>query len=506
MPPTNRKIFNIPLNRVEGDLELHLEYDGSKVTNSWSSGIMYRGFENMLKGRGPRDGLVLTPRVCGICGTAHLLAAAKALDMICNITIPDNAVLVRNLALMAEHIQSDIRHGILMFMKDFLNPLYEHEPFYQEARLRYEPFRGTSVIQAIQETKKILEIVAIIGGQWPNSSFMVPGGIATAPTFNDLISCNYIQKAFTGWYERQILGCSIERWSAITSQAELDAWLDENESHRNGDLGFFIRCARTTGIDKIGSGHGNFISFGLLDLPDHQADHSSPDTVMAAGFILKGEKAEFSQTRISEHVAFSRFQDFGNGRHPFEGVTIPDFSETNKEKYSWAKAPRYDDIPAETGPLAELLVDGDPLFNDLVREKGPSVFSRELARLARPAKLLPLMKKWIMEINPKAPYYTAVTEIPDGRGYGLIEASRGALGHWLEVQDNAIYRYQIVTPTSWNGSPRDTNGVRGPWEEAMIGTELKDPENPVELGHIVRSFDACLVCAVHVCKKKVDSL
>ena len=76
MPATNRRILNIPLNRVEGDLELHLEYDGAEVTNSWSSGIMYRGFENMLKGRGPRDGLVLTPRVCGICGTAHLLAAA----------------------------------------------------------------------------------------------------------------------------------------------------------------------------------------------------------------------------------------------------------------------------------------------------------------------------------------------------------------------------------------------------------------------------------------------
>jgi hydrogenase large subunit len=341
MPAKNRRILNIPLNRVEGDLELHLEYDGFEVTNSWSSGIMYRGFENMLKGRGPRDGLVLTPRVCGICGTAHLLAAAKALDMLCTITIPDNAVLVRNLALMAELIQSDVRHGILMFMKDFLNPLYKDEPFYQEAGRRYEPFRGASVIQAIQETKRILEIVAILGGQWPNSSFMVPGGIATAPTFNDLVGCNYIRKAFTRWYERQILGCSIERWSAIASLAELDAWLEENESHRNSDLGFFIRCARLTGIDKIGCGHGNFISFGLLDLPSHEKDRSSPVTQMAAGCLLKGEKVEFSQTRISEHVAFSRFQDTGDGRHPFEGVTLPDFSEANPDKYSWAKAPRY---------------------------------------------------------------------------------------------------------------------------------------------------------------------
>jgi uptake hydrogenase large subunit len=499
MSATDKKMLNIPLNRVEGDLELHIEYDGARVTNAWSRGVMYRGFENMLKGRGPRDGLVLTPRVCGICGTAHLMAAAKALDMICQITIPDNALFVRNLALMAEHIQSDIRHGILMFMKDFVNPAYADEPFFPEAKRRYEPFRGTSVLQAIRETKKILEIVAIVGGQWPNSSFMVPGGIATAPAFNDLVSCDYIQKSFTGWYERQILGCSIERWSAVSSQSALDIWLSEAESHRTSDLGFFIRAARSAGLDNIGCGHGNFISVGMLDLP--AAGESAPSTLLSSGCILKGEKTGFTQTRISEHVTFSRFQDVGNGMHPFEGATIPDFSGTNSGKYSWAKAPRYDDTPAETGPLAELLVDGDPLFSDLFRKNGASAFLRELARLTRPARLLPLLRRWIGRINPKAPYYTTVRDIPDGRGYGLIEACRGALGHWLEVREGVIERYQIVTPTSWNGSPRDSNGIRGPWEEAMIGTALKDPENPVELGHIIRSFDACLVCAVHICKK-----
>jgi uptake hydrogenase large subunit len=502
MPVAERKMLNIPLNRVEGDLELHIEYNGAEVTNSWSCGIMFRGFENMLKGRGPRDGLVLTPRVCGICGTAHLLAAAKALDMLCGVAIPDNAIMIRNLALMAEHIQSDIRHGILMFMKDFLNPLYENEPFYHEAKSRYEPFRGTSVLKAIQETKRILEIVAIVGGQWPNSSFMVPGGIATSPTFNDLVSCSYIQKSFTNWYEREILGCSIERWSAIETQADLETWLEENDNHYNSDLGFFIRCALMTGLNAIGGGHGNFISAGLLDLSIMRMKDASQIRNMSSGFISKGKKTGFNQARVSEHVAFSRFEGYGNGLHPFEGVTLPCAADTNSDKYSWAKAPRYDDIPAETGPLAQMLVDDIPLFNNLVREQGPTVFSRELARLTRPARLLPLMKKIITEINPKAPYYTSVKDIPDGRGYGLIEASRGTLGHWIEIRDGRIYKYQIITPTSWNGSPRDANGVRGPWEEAMIGTLLKDPENPVELGHIVRSFDACLVCAVHVCTKK----
>jgi uptake hydrogenase large subunit len=502
MPESVRKTFNIPINRVQGDLELRVEYDGVHTSNSWSSGIMFRGFENMLKGRGPRDGLVLTPRVCGICGTAHLLAAAKALDMLCGVTVPDNAILIRNIALMAEHIQSDIRHGIMMFMKDFLNPSYKHQPFFHEAQLRYEPFCGTSIIKTIQQTKKILEIIAIVGGQWPNTSFMVPGGIATTPTLNDLIGCSYIHKSFTKWYEKEILGCTIERWSAIKTQADLDAWLEESETHRTSDLGFFIQCALATGLESIGGGHGNFISVGLLDVPPSRRDQYQQVSLLSKGFISKGVKVEFDQAKISEHIAFSRFEGYGSGLHPFEGITVPCVSDTNPDKYSWAKAPRYDDLPAETGPLAEVLVAENPLFKDLVDKKGPSVFSRELARLTRPARLLPLMKQMISEIDPRAPYYISVQHIPDGRSYGLIEASRGTLGHWLKIRNGVIERYQIITPTSWNGSPRDADGTRGPWEEAMIGTTVKDPENPVELGHIVRSFDPCLVCAVHMCKKK----
>jgi uptake hydrogenase large subunit len=87
--------------------------------------------------------------------------------------------------------------------------------------------------------------------------------------------------------------------------------------------------------------------------------------------------------------------------------------------------------------------------------------------------------------------------MPDGEGSGLTEASRGALGHWIKVADGLIAHYQVITPTAWNGSPRDSNDTRGPWEEALVGTPVQDPENPVELGHVIRSFDACLVCAVH---------
>lgn len=503
MSENSKKTINVPLNRVEGDLELRVEHQDGIVTNAWSRGIMYRGFENMLKGRGALDGLVLTPRVCGICGTAHLLSAAKALDMICAVPLPANALLVRNLTLMAEHVQSDLRHGILMFMQDFLNPAYAALPLYAEAVRRYEAFKGRSVVETIRMTKKILEIVAILGGQWPNSSFMVPGGVASFPTFNDIVSCKYIVKLFSTWYEEQILGCRIERWREVESERDLQTWMNEKESHRNGDLGFYIRFAHLIRLDSLGKGHGNFLSYGQLDLPagTKVQGRSSASQLFAPGFISNGVCSAFDQKDISEHVAYSHFEDYAGGRHPSAGLTAPYVASHEMIKYSFCKAPRYTDLPAETGPLAQMLTNSHPLFIDMIDKGGPNVYIRELARLVRPAELLPVMNIWVDEMDANAPYYTSVREIPDGSGYGLTDASRGALGHWLEIKDQTILHYQIVTPTAWNGSPRDHGGVRGPWEEALIGTPIPDPANPLEIGHVIRSFDACQVCAVHTCKK-----
>ena len=123
-----KKIHIFPLNRVEGDLEIRIEVEDNRVSDAWSAGIMYRGFENLLIGRGVLDGLVLTPRICGICSTSHLNAAARALDMVFRVKIPDNAIRIRNITLMAEKIQNDFRHAFMLFMADFTNPAYQKHP------------------------------------------------------------------------------------------------------------------------------------------------------------------------------------------------------------------------------------------------------------------------------------------------------------------------------------------------------------------------------------------
>lgn len=492
--------ITIPLNRVEGDLELTLELADGIVTDSWSRGVMYRGFENMLKGRAPKDGLVLTPRVCGICGTAHLLAAAKALDMISQVSIPVNALMVRNVALMAEHLQSDMRQAILMFMKDFINPAYRRKPFFKEAIKRYAPLRGRSVLETIKSTKQIVQVIAIIGGQWPLSSFMVPGGVASTMTQDDIISCRYIVAQFKSWYEKTILGCSLQRWDDIKNLPDLERWYEESAAHRESETGFFIGCARELTLEQTGRGYDNFLSFGQFELP---ADHGSaaPSMVFSPGFFSHGDAGSFNQQQISEHVAHSCFEDYAGGRHPFVGKTSPFAGDLEGDKYSFAKAPRYQDKPAETGPLAEMLCNKHPLFIDLLTKQGGNTFVRQLARFTRGAILLPYMEKWLGMIDPAASFYTPLPFIPDGKGYGLTSGSRGALGHWVIIEDGEISKYQIITPTSWNGSPRDASHLRGPWEEAVISTTVADPDNPVTIGHIIRSFDPCQVCSVHTIQK-----
>lgn len=498
-----RKMLDIPVNRVEGDLELRLEVADGVVVDAWSTGTMFRGFERLLVGRGALDGLVVTPRICGICSTTHLMAAAKALDAVTGAVVPDNGIRLRNLALMVEHVQSDVRHGILMFLADYANPAYAHLPLHDEAVRRYAPLAGEAVVEAVRETKRIIEIIAMIGGQWPHSSFMVPGGLSYGPQVTELLQCRHVLDAYRAWYERRILGCSIERWMAVDSLAALDAWLEEAQAHRDSDVGFLLRFGRAAGLDKLGGGHGTFLSSGSLDLPAETAARGTGGHLIPAGFARGIAVEAFDPAAISEHVAASWYAGQDGGRHPSEGETEPYASGEEGRRYSWVKAARYRGGPAETGPLAERVVAGDPLFTDLLARQGANALARELARLTRPATLLPTMAVWLSEVVASGgrDVYVNPGPVTDGEGCGMIQAARGSLGHWVTVRQGRIERYQIITPTGWNGSPRDSGGVRGPWEEALIGTPVADADNPVEVGHVIRSFDPCLVCSVHTVRK-----
>lgn len=491
--------LDIPLNRVEGDLEIRVDLDDGLCTDAWCTGTMFRGFERLLVGRGPLDGLVITPRICGICSTAHLMASVMALENLTGVTPPPKAVMLRNIALMAEHLQSDVRQSVMTFAVDFSNEAYKEQPLFEEACHRYRTFQGSSFLDVVRESKKIVEVVAIIGGQWPHSSFMVPGGIASVPAEADLLQCSLLLERYRSWYERQVLGCKIERWQEVTSEASLDSWLDEADSHTMSEVGFLIRYGRAIGLEKLGVGPGTYLSYGTLDLPvgtTVSGPRAGPHLI-PAGFADSEGCHEFLQQRVEEHVACSWFSGPEGGTHPLQGETNPYASGNEGRAYSWAKAPRYSDRPAETGPLAEAIVAGHPLFKDLIKGRGANVLSRQLARLVRPASLIPAMRTWLSEALAQGKTYLAPGKLRGGEGVGLTHASRGALGHWMRIEEQRIAHYQIITPTAWNASPRDSMDARGPMEAALMGTPVRNAEDPVELGQVVRSFDPCLVCTVH---------
>jgi len=494
------RTIHVPLNRVEGDLEIKIEVEDGVVRDAWSSGTLFRGIERLLVGRGAMDGLVITPRICGICGTCHLTAAARALEAVAQVEPPPNAVRVRNVALAAEHIQSDVRHAVLMYMVDCLNPAWRDHSLYAEAQSRYQPFEGSSALETLRATKAVLEINALLGGQWPHSSFIVPGGVASLPSATDFVECRTLLAQYRSFYERKILGCTLERWQSVRREKDLDAWLEEADAHRSSEVGFFLRFAREARLNELGRGPAAFLSFGNFPVPEGSGVPAAGGGLLVpSGFVGPDGTAAFDQRKIAEHVACSWYEDYEGGRHPFEGETKPYASGAEGRKYSWAKAPRYDGRPAETGPLAEAVVAGIPLFADLVQKHGPNAFLRQLARMVRPVTLFGAMELWLKELAADpGDFYRAPAHAPsDGEGFGLVQAARGALGHWVKLKDGKIAHYQIITPTAWNCSPRDSDLVRGPWEQAIVGTPVRDPENPIEVGHVVRSFDACLVCTVH---------
>ncbi len=504
MPPEvlGRRTIKMEMNRVEGDLEIQLEVEGHTVTDAWCIGTMYRGFEQILGGRDPQDVLVITPRICGICSTAQLYAATAALEVAYQAPIAPNGSRIRNLCLMAESVMSDARHTFLMFAPDFCNQTYStHELYANVMKLFEPPFKGSIARDTVQYSKQILGIIIAFGGQWPHSTYMMPGGVTAPLTKLKVVESLSAIDAYTRWYEQVILGCPSECWLAVKTVDDFHAWLEAREAHRNSVVGVFARFGRSIGLHKTGTGSPHLLTAGCYYDPEKwQPPFEERHCLQPAGFY-NGETDEieaFSHLDIAEHVRYSWFVDPGGGRHPWESQTTPEY-KTDGEPYSYVKAPRYRGQVVQLGPLADLVIAGDPLMTSFFKAEGPNTWLRQLTRLHRPVYVLQAMRRTALELIEHLGEPTFMRSEPraEADGYGLINASRGSLGHWINIRNGKIANYQVITPTTWNGSPRDSSGKRGHWEESFIGLEIKDLENPVELCHVVRSHDACLVCTVH---------
>ena len=465
-----------PVTRIEGHMKVQVTIDTvngvQQVTDAQSTGTQFRGFETILQGRDPLDAPYITQRICGVCPVSHALAATLALEQAAALTVPTNARILRNLVLGANFLQSHILHFYLLASLDYITPPAS-APFTPSWNV--DLMRSASLQQivdhfttAIAIRRQAHEMGAIFAGRMPGLSAIQAGGFTTKPTTSMIAS-------FTNYLNTLI--------SFINNTYLPD-----------------VELLQTVYSDYsgIGKGSGNLLAFGVFD----QDDTVSPSKLLSRGFVLNGtpKKVQVVNLKsITEKVTYSWYADSTNNANPANGKTITVDPATKPKAYSWMKAPRYGGKPFETGPLARMWVNGD-------YRGGVSVMDRHMARALEAQKIANAMALWVNQLVVGAPEYSTYTTPAGTSGIGLTEAPRGALGHWLTISATAkspdgspaIGAYQVITPTCWNASPKDTNSIHGPLEQALIGTAVSDPAQPIEVLRVIHSFDPCLSCSVHV--------
>lgn len=502
------KVVIDPVTRIEGHLKIEVEIGNGKVKDAWSTANMARGFEVLLKGKDPRDAQVVCERICGVCPASHGMAASQNLDSAFGAEVPANARIMRNLIVGANYIQSHILHfyhlqaldyldvmalakytgndPLLVTVKDKIVKLVQANDTYPLTP-RYEPdefsvndpeivtLAVAHYLQALEMRKKAHAMLTIFGGRMPSYVSSVPGGVTVHPTLDKI--------------------------------AAFKNYLKEFVDIENDDRGFIKDVYYTDvltlatgplialGTLGVGKAHGNFMSFGMFDL-GKSGDYKN--RFLPSGVIMNSKLTDvedFNPEKLSEDVKYSWYTEDSGGLHPSEGKT--EFELNKKGAYSYSKAPRYNGKPVEVGPLARMLVKKDKTLLDLAAkhniEPGGAI-ARTAARTIECLLVAKAMHEWLDELaqNLKAGVKDICDEreVPSsGRGRGLIEAPRGSLGHFIEIESKRIKNYQAVPATIWNASPRDAKGVRGPIEEALIGVPVPDAKNPVNIVRVVRSFD-----------------
>lgn len=460
-----------PITRIEGHLKIEIAVDTvdgvQQVVDAHATGTLFRGFEILLKNRPPQDAPHITQRICGVCPVSHGMAAVKALEAAAKFTVPENARIMRNLVLGANFVQSHILHFYHLALMDFVAgpglPPWEPRG---AADLRITGADAQNLINnyvaALEMRRKAHEMGALFGGRLPHPPTYIPGGFTTTPRADRITKFRA--------YLNELLPFIENVW--IPDVAIVAGYYPE--------------------YYEIGAGASNLLAFGVFDL-----NASGSSMLLRRGHAISGVGGikAVDVAKITESVTHSWYADNVEGRNPVLGDTVPKYPKA--DAYSWLKAPRYANLPYETGPLARMWVNGD-------YSRGVSVMDRHWARVLEARKVGQAMLSWLSQLQSGGAVYSRYTPPNSASGIGLTEAPRGALGHWAQISSGLLSRYQVITPTCWNASPRDKYNVPGPIEQALIGTPISDPSDPVEVVRVIHSFDPCLSCAVHVMRPGED--
>ncbi|GAH98667.1 unnamed protein product, partial [marine sediment metagenome] len=336
-------------------------------------------------------------------------------------------------------------------------------------------------IKALDIYRKGQQAATIFGGKWPHDAAIVAGGVSQQLTADRVTEFMW----------------------------RLEEIVDFVKNYYLPDV---IAVAKTySEYLEIGKGCQSLLAYSSYRT---KSDGSYNDTLFTGGLVNNIDKySEIDINNITEDVTHSWYKD-SEPLYPGEGKTEP--AADKKEGYSWVKSPRYNGEVYELGPVANVLSTylgkRDPhiknMVEDALSEIGGnisnmySVAGRHLGRVLSANIIADQLLDWARELKIGEPTTVQYDPPADGKGIGLCAAPRGALGHWLKVKDGRISNYQVITPTAWNASPKDKDGQSGPYEQALVGLKIKESASPIEILRVIRSFDPCTACAVHLATPK----
>jgi [NiFe] hydrogenase large subunit/hydrogenase large subunit len=553
------KVVVDPITRIEGHLRIEVQQENGRIQDAWASSTQFRGIELIMEGRDPRDAWAFTQRICGVCTVVHAVASLRAVEDALDIRIPANANTIRNLIHGMQFVQDHVIHFYHLHALDWvdvvsalsanpegtariarsISPWPNNSPVYfKEVQDRVRKFVESGqlgiftngywghpayklppevnllavahYLEALDWQRDVIRLHAIFGGKNPHPNFVV-GGMASAINLDGTATINAARLTdIQGMISRALRFVEQVYWPDLLAVAS-----------------FYKEWA------AIGGGVGNYLTPG--EFPED--DVRNTDSLYFPRGIIVGknlnEVLPYDHLKVKEYINASWYEYAGGdgvGLHPYEGETKAKYSGPptpweylqDEDKYTWMKAPRYDDMPMEVGPLARALVayaSGHEGVQELANEAlgrlgvGPealfSTLGRTAARGIETVLLARRMQTWLDSLVTRVKSGDNATFTKDNwdpstwpataQGYGYLDAPRGSLGHWVQIENGKISRYQCVVPSTWNCSPRDGQGQMGPYEAALTDNHpLVDPERPIEILRTIHSFDPCMACGVHV--------
>ncbi|MCG8531495.1 MAG: nickel-dependent hydrogenase large subunit [Desulfovibrionales bacterium] len=532
----NGRVVVDPISRIEGHLRIEVELKNGKIENAWSSSTLFRGIEIILQGRNPEDAQHFTQRSCGVCTYVHGIASTRAVEDACKVTVPENATLIRNLVMACQYMHDHIVHFYHLCGMDWIDVA---------GALKADPKKAASIANSISPRKTKVEDLKAVQqtlkkfvdsgqlGPFTNAYFLNGHeGYYLSPELNLIGTAHYLEALrlqllparamaiFGGKNPHpqfmQVGGVTCYKSLEKEKLQEFRKLVQQTKDFI--DQVYIPDLVAIAGQYKDWTQYGgctNFMTFGEFPTKGQEMD----GRYLPQGIVMNRDISavhDFDPTKIEEHVKYSWYKG-DKALHPYDGVTEPKYTDMfGEDRYSWMKAPRYEDKAMETGPLSQVLIayaKGHPKIKPLVDHvtntlniKVENLYSTLGRIAARGIETAVIAEHALDTLNQlegnlaagKNQIIEDIDMVDTAEGVGFVNAPRGALSHWTKIKGKKIENFQLVVPSTWNLGPRCGNNIPSPVEEALLGTPVADAERPVEILRTVHSFDPCIACGVHV--------